>query len=136
MEAKDRTRWLAAVCVQTLSIEPGNPRGSGYCESFNSKPLDEFLNGEMFYSLKEAQILTEHWGVGDGPLNALDGALRAALVRFYQQIEQVRLTAYKVRIIDSTSGTAAKTRVLIESSADTAEWGTVGVNDNIVEASL
>ncbi len=69
-------------------------------------------------------------------MNALDGALRATLVRFYRQIEQVRLTAYKVRIIDSTSGTAAKTRVLIESRADTAEWGTVGVNDNIVEASL
>ena len=48
----------------------------------------------------------------------------------------MRLTDYKVRIIDSTSGTAAKTRVLIESSDGTSEWGTVGVNDNIVEASL
>ena len=48
----------------------------------------------------------------------------------------MRLTDYKVRIIDSTSGTAARTRVLIESSDGTAEWGTVGVNDNIVEASL
>jgi 2-isopropylmalate synthase len=73
---------------------------------------------------------------GDGPVNALDAALRAALVRFYRQIEQVRLTDYKVRIIDSTSGTAARTRVLIESTDGTAEWGTVGVNDNIVEASL
>jgi 2-isopropylmalate synthase len=73
---------------------------------------------------------------GDGPVNALDAALRAALVKFYRQLEQVRLTDYKVRIIDSTSGTAAKTRVLIESSNGTAEWGTVGVNDNIVEASL
>jgi len=73
---------------------------------------------------------------GDGPVNALDAALRAALLKFYRQLEQVRLTDYKVRIIDSTSGTAAKTRVLIESSNGTAEWGTVGVNDNIVEASL
>ena len=73
---------------------------------------------------------------GDGPVNALDAALRAALVRFYRQLEQVRLTDYKVRIIDSTSGTAARTRVLIESSDGTSEWGTVGVNDNIVEASL
>jgi 2-isopropylmalate synthase len=73
---------------------------------------------------------------GDGPVNALDAALRAALVRFYRQVEQVRLTDYKVRIIDSTSGTAARTRVLIESTDGTAEWGTVGVNDNIVEASL
>ena len=69
-------------------------------------------------------------------MNALDSALRAALVRFYPQLEQVRLTDYKVRIIDSRSGTAAKTRVLIESSDGISEWGTVGVNDNIVEASL
>jgi 2-isopropylmalate synthase len=73
---------------------------------------------------------------GDGPVNALDSALRAALVRFYRQLEQVRLTDYKVRIIDSRSGTAAKTRVLIESSDGLSEWGTVGVNDNIIEASL
>jgi 2-isopropylmalate synthase len=73
---------------------------------------------------------------GDGPVNALDAALRAALVRFYRQLEQVRLTDYKVRIIDSRSGTAARTRVLIESTDGVSEWGTVGVNDNIVEASL
>jgi 2-isopropylmalate synthase len=73
---------------------------------------------------------------GDGPVNALDAALRAGLVGFYRQLEQVRLTDYKVRIIDSASGTAAKTRVLIESSDGTVEWGTVGVNDNIIEASL
>jgi 2-isopropylmalate synthase len=73
---------------------------------------------------------------GDGPVNALDAALRAALVRFYPELAKVRLTDYKVRIIDSQSGTAAKTRVLIESSDGTAEWGTVGVDDNIIEASL
>ena len=74
---------------------------------------------------------------GDGPVNALDAALRAALVSVLSGSSQtVRLTDYKVRIIDSTSGTAATTRVLIESSDGTAEWGTVGVNDNIVEASL
>ena len=73
---------------------------------------------------------------GDGPVNALDAALRAALVRYYRQLEHVHLTDYKVRIIDSTSGTAARTRVLIESSDGVSEWGTVGVNDNIVEASL
>jgi 2-isopropylmalate synthase len=73
---------------------------------------------------------------GDGPVNALDAALRAALIRHYRHLKDVRLTDYKVRIIDSTSGTAARTRVLIESSDGTAEWGTVGVSDNIVEASL
>jgi 2-isopropylmalate synthase len=73
---------------------------------------------------------------GDGPVNALDAALRAALVRYYRELEHVHLTDYKVRIIDSASGTAARTRVLIESSDGGSEWGTVGVNDNIVEASL
>jgi 2-isopropylmalate synthase len=73
---------------------------------------------------------------GDGPVNALDAALRAALVRYYPQLGQVHLTDYKVRIIDSASGTAARTRVIIQSSDGTTEWGTVGVDDNIVEASL
>jgi 2-isopropylmalate synthase len=73
---------------------------------------------------------------GDGPVNALDAALRAALVTFYPALQSVRLTDYKVRIIDSRSGTAAVTRVLIESSDGAAEWGTIGVSENIIEASL
>jgi 2-isopropylmalate synthase len=73
---------------------------------------------------------------GDGPVNALDAALRSALVRYYHQLTEVRLTDYKVRIIDSTAGTAARTRVIISSTDGASEWGTVGVDDNIVEASL
>jgi len=73
---------------------------------------------------------------GDGPVNALDGALRLALVKFFPKLKTVTLTDYKVRILDSATGTAAKTRVLIESSDGKREWGTVGVNDNIIEASL
>jgi 2-isopropylmalate synthase len=73
---------------------------------------------------------------GDGPVNALDAALRAALITFYPQLQTVHLTDYKVRIIDSTSGTAATTRVLIQSSDGASEWGTIGVNENIIEASL
>jgi 2-isopropylmalate synthase len=57
-------------------------------------------------------------------------------VRYYHELKDVQLTDYKVRIIDSRSGTAARTRVIIQSSDGTNEWGTVGVNDNIVEASL
>ena len=56
-------QWLADVGAQTLYVEPGSPWENGYCESFNSKLRDEFLNGEIFYSLKEAQILTERWRV-------------------------------------------------------------------------
>jgi 2-isopropylmalate synthase len=73
---------------------------------------------------------------GDGPVNALDGALRLALVRFFPQLKKVTLTDYKVRILDSVTGTAAKTRVLIQSTDGKREWGTVGVSENIIEASL
>jgi 2-isopropylmalate synthase len=81
---------------------------------------------------KRAQTVAE----GDGPVNALDGALRTALVKFYPQLKKVTLTDYKVRILDSDTGTAAKTRVLIESTDGKREWGTVGVSENIIEASL
>lgn len=81
--------------------------------------------------------VTEHTiAEGDGPVNALDQALRNALVKFYPQLKTVRLDDYKVRILDSASGTGARTRVLIESTDGKEEWGTVGVHDNIIEASL
>ncbi len=53
--------WLSSLEVKTLYIEPGSPWENGYCESFNGKMRDEFLNGEIFYSLKEAQVLIEQW---------------------------------------------------------------------------
>jgi 2-isopropylmalate synthase len=81
---------------------------------------------------KRAQTVAE----GDGPVNALDGALRTVLMKFYPQLKKVTLTDYKVRILDSGTGTAAKTRVLIESTDGKREWGTVGVSENIIEASL
>jgi 2-isopropylmalate synthase len=73
---------------------------------------------------------------GDGPVNALDAALRLALGKFYPQLNKIRLTDYKVRILDTGIGTAAKTRVLIQSTDGKREWGTVGVSENIIEASL
>jgi 2-isopropylmalate synthase len=81
---------------------------------------------------QHAQTVAE----GDGPVNALDGALRLALVKFFPQLKKVQLTDYKVRILDSAGGTAAKTRVLIQSTDGRREWGTVGVSENIIEASL
>ncbi len=72
---------------------------------------------------------------GDGPVNALDTALRKALLRFYPDIAKVLLTDFRVRILDPREATAAKTRVLIESSDGEATWGTVGVSGNIIEAS-
>lgn len=86
---------------------------------------------------------------GDGPVNALDSALRLALGKFFPKLKKVQLTDYKVRILDGEKiemisnfspsaevGTASKTRVLIESTDGKDEWGTVGVSTNIIEASL
>jgi 2-isopropylmalate synthase len=72
---------------------------------------------------------------GDGPVNALDGALRRALVRFYPELDKVRLTDYKVRVIDGSAATAARVRVLIESTDGPNTWSTVGVSEDIIEAS-
>ncbi|MBI4654704.1 MAG: citramalate synthase [Nitrospirae bacterium] len=72
---------------------------------------------------------------GNGPVNALDNALRKALDGFYPQLKQVKLIDYKVRVLAAGKGTSAKVRVLIESGDDTHKWGTVGVSENIIEAS-
>jgi 2-isopropylmalate synthase len=72
---------------------------------------------------------------GDGPVNALDSALRKALRPFYPEVDRITLQDYKVRIMDTKQGTAARTRVLIESTDGHHDWGTVGVSDNIIEAS-
>ncbi len=72
---------------------------------------------------------------GSGPVAALDAALRRGLNRFYPTISAFRLTDYKVRILDSRAGTGAKTRVLVESSDGHQRWTTLGVSENIIEAS-
>jgi len=61
--AHDLRKWLADTGAKTASIEPGSPWENGYCESFNSKLRDEFLNGELFYSMKEIRVLAERWRV-------------------------------------------------------------------------
>ena len=74
-------------------------------------------------------------GEGDGPVHALDTALRSALERFYPTVSTIRLTDYKVRVLDSKSATGAKVRVLIETSDGLDIWTTVGVSTDIIEAS-
>jgi 2-isopropylmalate synthase len=96
-------------------------------------------NGEVF---SEATIKVkkdskfEHTAAeGDGPVNALDNALRKALIKFFPCLAQVKLEDFKVRVLDGTEGTAAKVRVLIESSDGKERWNTVGVSTNVIEAS-
>jgi 2-isopropylmalate synthase len=92
--------------------------------------------------LSEATIMVrvgdrvEHTAaVGHGPVNALDNAIRKALEKFYPGMKEVKLLDYKVRILSTKDGTAAQTRVLIESGDGESKWGTVGVSENIIEAS-
>lgn len=84
------------------------------------------VNGEIEHTASD----------GDGPVNALDQALRKALLRFYPEIAVIKLVDYKVRVLDEKDGTAAKVRVMIESSDGNDTWGTVGVSTNIIEASF
>ena len=72
---------------------------------------------------------------GNGPVDALNRALRKALLRFFPELEEVKLTDYKVRVINEQDGTSAKVRVLIESSDGKSTWSTVGVSQNIIDAS-
>jgi 2-isopropylmalate synthase len=79
---------------------------------------------------------TEHTAAtGNGPVNAIDNALRKALEKFYPALKKVKLHDYKVRVLTAGKGTSAKVRVLIESGDDSQRWGTVGVSENIIEAS-
>ena len=72
---------------------------------------------------------------GGGPVDALDSALRKAVQEFYPQIANIHLTDYKVRVLDGGTGTASKVRVLIETTDNETLWGTVGVSENLIEAS-
>lgn len=73
--------------------------------------------------------------LGNGPVNALDNALRKSLEKFYPELRQMVLSDYKVRVLPGINGTGAKVRVLIESHDDTDHWSTVGVSHDIIEAS-
>ena len=83
------------------------------------------INGSVEHTVSE----------GDGPVNALDAALRKALLPYYPNLDEMRLVDYKVRVVNGREGTAAKVRVVIESRDGSAVWGTVGVSENIIEAS-
>ncbi len=84
-----------------------------------------FVGGELVHVAAE----------GDGPVNALDSALRKGLGKFYPQLKEMRLVDYKVRVLNTGAATAAKVRVLIESQDQDKIWATVGVSENIIEAS-
>ena len=99
---------------------------AGDAEAITEATLRLRVNGEEFLTVAE----------GDGPVHALDGALRAGLSRFYPELAQIRLTDFKVRVVTAGEGTAAKVRTLVETTSDTGgTWTTVGASTNIIEAS-
>lgn len=99
------------------------------------KREDNRLISEATIKVKVKGMREHTAAEGDGPVNALDNALRKALEKFYPTLADMHLSDFKVRILDPKSGTAAQTRVLIESRDHKDTWGTVGVSENIIEAS-
>ena len=96
--------------------------------------LEEMLS-ETMVKVRVGTEVIHTVAEGNGPVNALDGALRKALLQFYPNLAQVRLVDYKVRILEESTGTESSVRVLIESSDGVEEWRTVGSSTNIIEAS-
>jgi 2-isopropylmalate synthase len=97
---------------------------------------DEPTAAEATIMVKVGGRVEHTAAMGDGPVNALDNALRKALEKFYPELKETRLVDYKVRVLPtSVRGTGAKVRVLIESGDREDKWGTVGVSHDILEAS-
>jgi 2-isopropylmalate synthase len=93
------------------------------------------LTTEATVKLRIGDVIRHEVAEGDGPVNALDAALRKALTDLFPTLAEMHLVDYKVRVINSNEGTAAGVRVVIESADEDDAWGTVGVSTNIIEAS-
>jgi len=100
-----------------------------------SADADRDLLTEATVKLRVGDKLRHEVAEGDGPVNALDAALRKALHRKFPSLKEMHLVDYKVRVVNSEAGTAARIRVIIESADDHDVWGTIGVSENIIEAS-
>jgi len=99
------------------------------------KNSDKKITSEAIIKLKVKGVKEHTAAEGDGPVNALDNALRKALKGFYPTLSKMRLSDFKVKILDEKVGTAAKVRVLIQSQDESDTWSTIGVSENIIEAS-
>ncbi|MCI9414789.1 MAG: citramalate synthase [Clostridiales bacterium] len=106
-----------------------------YYRITGEKPYEEGQSAVATLKVRVGDQFKVAAGEGNGPVNALDRALRSALAEFYPALTGVHLVDYKVRVMDSRKATAAKVRVLITSADATGEWTTVGVSDDVIEAS-
>ncbi len=113
--------WFDVVAFHiTVSGEPGGGKATSTEATVKLK-----VHGQLEHTVSE----------GDGPVNALDGALRKALEGHFPRLKEMSLVDYKVRVINARAGTAARVRVVIESKDQSGVWGTVGVSENVIEAS-
>lgn len=101
----------------------------------NEKQGDKKITSEAIIKVKVKGKREHTAAEGDGPVNALDNAIRKALKDFYPALSEMRLTDFKVRVLDEKAGTAARVRVLIQSQDKINTWSTIGVSENIIEAS-
>ncbi len=101
----------------------------------NEKQGDKKITSEAIIKVKVKGKKEHTAAEGDGPVNALDNAIRKALKDFYPTLSEMRLTDFKVRVLDEKAGTAARVRVLIQSQDKKDTWSTIGVSENIIEAS-
>ena len=131
-EAADASFELIAREILGQFVEPFDVLGVRVLEE---KREDGSSFSEATIKVKEKDIIEHTAAEGDGPVNAIDNALRKALVKLYPALSEVKLEDFKVRVLDGRDGTGAKVRVLIESSDGSSRWGTVGVSTNIIEAS-
>jgi len=107
----------------------------GFRVIVEKRQADEEPISEATVIVQVGQTVEHQVAVGTGPVDALDHALRKALEKFYPELREVKLLDYKVRVLAGNKGTASRVRVLIESGDQKEKWGTVGVSENIMEAS-
>ncbi len=109
-----------------------NHVGSG-SRAWNEISVDVDTRAVVDLNVKDQRFVGE--GDGNGPVNAIDTALRSVLVDIYPELEEISLVDYKVRVLDTERGTGAVTRVLLDSTNGEETWTTIGVSENIIEAS-
>ena len=108
-------------------------RRAGNDDTASTDPLDVETEATVKLWMGDERVVA--LGEGNGPVNALDAALRLAIGSRYPALDRINLTDFKVRVLDTGKGTGAITRVLLDSTNGTREWTTIGVSENIIEAS-
>jgi 2-isopropylmalate synthase len=101
-----------------------------------SRDANNKVTSKAFLTISAGGKQIDSEGSGNGPVNAIDTALRSGLLKFYPELAKLELTDYKVRILEGRLGTGAITRVLVETSDGASEWSTIGVHENVIAASV